>query len=101
MAKKSGKNIQKLLKKKQLQQLKEYTTSPILEPSMEDSQPKLGSIPEHKELPAGVGKPVIKTVIISAIIILVIFAITYSTKSTDYLDTFGNWLYKSLELGKT
>lgn len=100
MAKKSGKNIHKLLKKKQLQQLKENTPVSVLESATKDNQPELSSIPDLKKLPPGEGKPVLKTVIISAAIILVIFAITYFAKSSDYIENFGNWLYESLKLGK-
>ena len=98
MAKKSRKNIQKLLKKKQLQQLRENTNIPALEPAIKEDQPTLKPKPEMIELPAGEGKPVIKTVVISAVIILVIFGVAYWSKSTNYLETFGNWLYESLKL---
>jgi hypothetical protein len=100
MSKKSKKNLQKILaKRQQLQQLKPSSpTEPLL------------PVPEkHAALPAepkpatqlaaySHGRELIRTSVSIGIITLLLVAIIIFDQQRNDLETFGNWLYQALRL---
>jgi len=95
MAKKKSKNLQKLLKKQQLQQLHDNQSAEVV------NQPEVivtSPVSQAPVTPKSDHRPIIKTIISTAIIIALLIGVSVSASSQDYLNKFGDWLYQTLEL---
>lgn len=102
MAKKHGKNLQKLLaKKQQLQRLQESpsTVAEALPTPVVADRPAIAAAPELPALPVGDNKPVKRTLISVAIVAVILTVLTLTAQSNHYLGSFGDWLYETLKLG--
>lgn len=99
MAKKSKKNLQKILaKRQQLEQLS--TTS--LTPALPEEPKKATQLPTEKSvaaLPAySHNRELIRTGISILIIAVLLVGVIIFDRQRDDLNTFGNWLYSTLRL---
>lgn len=101
MAKKKSKNIQKLLKKKQIQQLQESSFQDLPAIEAVEKKPELAEKPKRLALIPASGKPIAKTLISTGVLACLIFAVAFWSGSAQYLDSFGTWLYETLRLDTT
>lgn len=103
MAKKSKKNLQKILaKRQQLQQLNTSAAPASLpEPSEElkalptVTQKSVAALPAYSH-----NRELVRTVISIAIIAALLIGVVIFDRQRDDLATFGNWLYNTLRLSK-
>ncbi|MEX1051881.1 MAG: hypothetical protein WEC83_00630 [Patescibacteria group bacterium] len=100
MAKKRSKNIQRLLaKKQQLQRLQETSSPEALPSPLPAELPAISAPAELPALPAGSNRPVIRTLASVAVVAIILVGLTVTAQSNQYLASFGDWLYLTLELG--